>query len=129
MGLGPLCWIGLYSVGMPARYSPLSFELVVLVIVLYPLLEEIVFRGALQGMLLNHPWPRHSLAGVSIACLITSLAFAAMHLVRQPPLWAVLVFFPSLVFGWSRDRHGTLLPPILLHMSYNAGFIALFETG
>jgi len=38
------------------------------------------------------------------------------------------VFFPSLVFGYFKDRTGRLTAPILLHIFYNAGFLWLFTT-
>ena len=68
------------------------------------------------------------MAGISIACILASLAFAAAHLLRQPIGWAALIFLPSLIFGWARERHKTLYSPTLLHIVYNAGFIGLFET-
>ena len=37
-----------------------------------------------------------------------------------------LVFLPSLVFGFFKDRTGRLTAPILLHSFYNAGFLLLF---
>ena len=116
----------MYMLGVPLRQQPLALGVVLLSVVAYPVLEEIVFRGAIQGALLSRGQLHRSFAGISIACLITSLIFAAAHLLRQPPLWAALIFLPSLVFGWARERHKSLYSPIALHMSYNAGFIALF---
>ena len=97
-------------------------------IVVYPVLEEIVFRGGIQGYLLSHPALARSIVGISLACVLTSVLFAAAHLLRQPPLWAALVFLPSLIFGWARERHDSLVSPTILHMSYNAGFVGLFQT-
>ena len=99
---------------------------------LYPVLEEIIFRGALQGWLLERPtlskgrlqYPFNR--WISIPNLIASLVFTAFHFTNQPPLWAAMVFVPSLVFGWSREHSGGLLVPILLHIWYNAGFYFLF---
>jgi len=64
--------------------------------------------------------------GISMANVVTSLLFASLHLISQPPLWAALVFVPSLVFGWARDRYITVVPSIILHVVYNAGFAWLF---
>jgi len=124
--LGPLFWFAL-SVslnGMPAGpvRIPGAATLILLVLV-YPVLEEIVFRGAVQGFL-------RRLGGsglvLSRANLATSVLFAAAHVFwRGNPLaWAV--FFPSLVFGYFRERHATLASPILLHVSYNAGLFLIF---
>ena len=104
-------------------------KLLLFAVLIYPLLEEIVFRGALQGLLMERLSGKrlpHWLGGLSLANLITSLVFAAMHLFNQSPLWAALIFVPSLVFGWAREATGGLLAPVLLHMFYNAGFYVLF---
>lgn len=99
-----------------------------MIALVYPILEEIVFRGGIQSALLSRPVMAHSFAGISVACVLTSVLFALAHLLHQPPQWAALVFLPSLVFGWARERHDTLKSPVLLHMSYNAGFIGVFQT-
>ncbi|MFK8075994.1 MAG: JDVT-CTERM system glutamic-type intramembrane protease [Granulosicoccus sp.] len=116
----------MYALGVPLRQQPLTIGVVLLSAFAYPILEELVFRGAVQSALLSRGQLYRSFAGVTVACLITSLLFAAAHLVRHPPLWAALIFVPSLVFGWARDRHQSLYSPIALHITYNAGFIALF---
>ncbi len=97
-------------------------------VLLYPVLEEIVFRGALQGWLLERPSLKKKpiFRLISVPNLLASLAFTALHFVNQPPIWAALVFVPSLVFGWAREHSGGLLLPILLHIWYNAGFYVLF---
>jgi membrane protease YdiL (CAAX protease family) len=51
------------------------------------------------------------------------------HLINQPPLWAASVFFPSLVFGYFKDRHQTVVTPFLLHAWYNAGFLVVMAAG
>lgn len=102
---------------------------IALVVIAYPILEEIVFRGAVQGVLLNQKKLSKSVAGISIACVITSIVFATAHLLQQTVGWAALIVIPSLVFGWARERHNTLYSPILLHIAYNAGFIGIFQVG
>lgn len=96
------------------------------VALIYPVLEEIVFRSGLQTLLLRYSALRHDFAGISVANVLTSITFAGLHLINQSALWAALVFFPSLVFGWARDRYGNIIASILLHMFYNAGFVVLF---
>lgn len=90
----------------------------------YPLLEELVFRGLLQGYC-RQRWPRTALpwrCGVTPANLLVSVLFAGAHVLRGPLAWALSVFVPSLLFGWSRDRFGSVLAPILLHVAANAAF-------
>jgi len=126
---GPLCWLLLYLLLRPATpqwtwplAAPAEYLLPVL---LYPVLEEIVFRGLLQE-LAQEFISRRTLGPVSLANLLTSLVFTGFHFLNHTPLWAALVFFPSLVFGFFKDRYGTLTAPILLHGFYNAGFLLLF---
>lgn len=86
-----------------------------------PVAEELVFRGVLQGQLLRLSAAR-SAGPVTFANLLTTVAFVAMHLVTQPPAWAIAVAAPSLVFGHMRDRFGSVLPAMVVHALYNAGF-------
>jgi len=126
---GPLCWLLLYLLLRPATpqwtwplAAPADYLLPVL---FYPVLEEIVFRGLLQELAQEYI-SRRTLGPISFANLLTSLVFTGFHFLNHAPLWAALVFFPSLVFGFFKDRYGTLTAPILLHGFYNAGFLLLF---
>jgi len=122
---GPVCWGLLLAIGQPIAGPP-EWLVVAQLVLLMPVLEEIVFRGGIQAALHNRLFFARHVAGISIANVVTSIFFAAMHLFSQPPLWAALVFFPSLVFGWARDRYVSIVPCILLHAVYNAGFVFLF---
>ena len=125
--MGPLCWFMLQQLGVPLNIGKLSLSSLLLSGLLYPILEEFIFRGGLQSELHKREKLSRSVVGLSLANVITSTVFAAMHLFNQPPLWAALVFFPSLVFGWTRDRYGNIQAAIMLHSTYNAGFILLFS--
>lgn len=92
-------------------------------LLLYPLVEEWVFRGLLQGELLQRGWGRRLHLGISRANLVTSLLFVALHLVNHPPAWALAVLLPSLVLGHLRERHGSLLPALLLHPLFNLTYL------
>lgn len=106
-------------------HTPLAFLLPALV---YPVAEEIIFRGALQEWLGDH-LPARPVGPISLANLVTSVVFTAAHFIHHPPLWATLVFVPSLVFGYFKDRTGGLQAPIVLHVFYNAGYFWLFGGG
>ena len=83
------------------------------------LLEELVFRFLVQESL-NRALNDASIApGLSWANLATSILFALLHLVSHPPLWALSVFLPSLIFGWAWDRYRNLIPCWALHFFYN----------
>lgn len=83
--------------------------------------EEFFFRGYLQGRLnqiFGKPWKLLS-ASVGPGLLFTSLIFAISHSLIQVQWWHLLIFFPSLVFGWLKEKQGTLTAPILFHTLCN----------
>lgn len=94
-------------------------------IVWQPLIEELLFRGVIQGQLRSRAWARRTAAGLSMANYLTTLLFVLAHLVHQPFLWAVAVALPSLVFGHFRDRHGHIYPSLILHSGYNAAYFLI----
>ena len=85
-----------------------------------PIVEEILFRGILQGQLIKTRWGPHAFMRITAANVVTSMLFAAIHMVNNSPLFALAVFVPSLVFGYFRDSCNSVYPPILLHAAFNA---------
>jgi len=128
MAAGPACWLVLSFILQPAvqwgwpLLLPWQFLLPVLV---YPVAEELVFRGLIQE-LLHEYLGSGRLGPLSVSNLLTSSLFAGLHFIYHPPLWAALVFFPSLVFGFFKERTAALAAPIILHALYNSGFIWMF---
>ena len=90
-----------------------------------PFWEELMFRGIIQGQVYKSNWGRRAWLKMSNANMVTSLAFAALHVAYNPNLWSVSVFFPSLVFGYFRERHNTIFSPIVLHSIYNLGYMVV----
>jgi membrane protease YdiL (CAAX protease family) len=114
-------WLLIYS------YKPNIAEidlthLITLVLVI-PVIEEILFRGILQpriGIIY-----KQKIMKMSLANLITSSIFTLLHLFTEPTLLALSTFFPSLIFGFVRERYKRLLPSIILHSSYNGGYFLI----
>lgn len=107
-----------------ARGSMLLTLPVVLSLVLWqPLMEELLFRGVLQGQLDRTRWARRRIAGFSAANCATTVLFMLAHLVHHSPLWAAATIAPSLVFGYFRDRHRQVYPSVLLHGFYNGSLL------
>jgi len=124
-------WSVLYLHDSPAleptwpAHTPVAFLLLAL---LYPVLEEMVFRGLIQGEFMRRTVFRQQFTGITLANVLTSALFATSHLMMHSVSMAALVFLPSLVFGYFRDRYdGWLLPAILLHIYYNLGYFLLFK--
>lgn len=114
-------WIALGpGVGGPL-YRPVGLAAWLGFVLWQPLLEELVFRGILQGQLLRVRGGLR-LAGISVANWLTTALFAAMHLFAQPPAWAIAVAVPSLVYGHLRERFDSVWPAVAMHATYNAGF-------
>lgn len=128
---GPIVWLALAWLvestaieRLVAGHWP-AWTLLAQAVVMYPVIEEYAFRGAIQPFLLDQQWGRFYLGGVSSANILTSVIFAAAHLLSQAPIWAAVIVFPSLLFGYFRERHNRLASCIVLHSWYNLGFVIL----
>ena len=82
--------------------------------VLAPIVEELVFRGLLYGWIAGR-W------GGTPALIVSSLAFAAAH---WEPAHIILVLPLGFLFGWLRRRTDSLLPSLFSHI-VNNGFALL----
>lgn len=142
LGRDPHFWVahiaavGLWLTGLAwfaPRIDPLwplhRLEAFLLLGIAYPVVEEWIFRGVLQGYLLEYRRLRAGVGGISLANLVASLIFTSLHFISHPPLAAAAVLVPSLVFGYFRDRHGKLIAPVWLHVFYNLGYFWLFTSG
>jgi len=89
--------------------------LILIVVVGAPIVEEIVYRGAVQSHL-------QRTAGTTAALLGTAVLFAAIHMsfIEFPGLFAF-----ALVLGYTRLRSDTLGLPIVTHMAFNAAGLIL----
>ena len=99
-----------------------SFDLKALffLIIFYPVIEEFAFRGVIQEYIASKTIRYPSFMNLTLANVGTSVLFVAMHFVHHTPLWAMLVFVPSLVFGYFKEQYGHIGVSIFLHMFYNA---------
>ncbi len=113
------------------RTAPLPYEavrgytwlllLVFVQFILIALPEEILFRGYLQTRLQQLLPQRWRLWGGDLgpAVILTSVIFALSHLVAIPSGDRLAVFFPSLLFGWLRDRTGSIAGAVVAHALSN----------
>lgn len=118
-------WVVLALMVGPSMFQPRGLAGWLTFVVLWPLIEELLFRGLLQGQLLRlsqHGGQPRRIGPVSWANALSTLAFVALHLPAQPLAWALAVAAPSLVFGHLRERFASVWPAVGLHMVYNAGF-------
>lgn len=90
-------------------------------LLLSPLWEEIAFRGVLLEWLGRrmrggfHLWR----ANITYANITVASAFAATHLLSQPPLNAIAIVIPAVIFGMVYEKYGSIVLCVVVHMSYN----------
>ena len=92
---------------------------------LIPLAEEILFRGLIQGWLLEKRWFSLLSAGVSRANWGTSVLFASVHAWQHALMLVPGYFIVSLLLGHFRERYRGILVPVLLHGYYNLGLMII----
>ncbi|HQH28113.1 MAG TPA: type II CAAX endopeptidase family protein [Oligoflexia bacterium] len=92
------------------------FLVVVLAVIIAPVVEEIMFRGALYS------WLREGLRPFP-AMLFSSLLFAALH--PQGAIGLVPLTFIGLVLAFVREWRGNLTTCIMAHACVNGGTLAL----
>jgi membrane protease YdiL (CAAX protease family) len=114
-------WLWLYITKGVTGITNLSVLLSL--VLLFPIIEEILFRGFIQPFLAKRLHQRWSI--FSLANVLSSILFVLAHFINHPPVCALAVLIPSLVFGYIQERTNNLAAPIALHSTYNAGFFLL----
>ncbi len=94
-------------------------ERFLMLVLLYPFLEEVVFRGFLQSILLRWAICQRKWMGISVANLLASFIFSVTHLLYHSIFWSIVVYFPSIIFGYFRDKYQSIKPCIALHIFFN----------
>jgi uncharacterized protein len=101
--------------------SALSAEFAAVQLVVVALPEELFFRGVLLGLFERRfpPARRFLGGGVGLALVLSSIAFAMIHLPKDGDPRALATFFPGLLFGWMRSATGSILASTLTHAGSN----------
>lgn len=89
--------------------------------------EEVFFRGYLQTRLRELVPGKIKLykTDLSWAALLGSILFAVAHLLTAFEPSRLIVFFPSCLFGWIRDRTNSILGPAVFHWLCNCTLFLL----
>jgi membrane protease YdiL (CAAX protease family) len=101
---------------LPAHFP--RWVLTELLVVALP--EELFYRGFIQSRL-RDAWPQGRLlwgARLGRAFWLTAVLFAFGHLAVFQ-VWRLAVFFPALLFGWMREKTGTVVGSTLMHAYAN----------
>jgi len=111
---------GLAGLHAPALdWDFLQFAVVQLVVVALP--EELFFRGCLHELLERRFPPARRVfgGGIGWALILSSVAFALIHLPKDGDPRALATFFPGMLFAWMRSATGSILAPTLTHAGCN----------
>jgi uncharacterized protein len=109
---------GSFSLTLPGNVS--SFALAQLIVVALP--EEALFRGYVQTALSDLETNRLRILGVSLApgaVVLQAILFAAIHFMVEPHPARLAVFFPALLFAWTRAWRGGIGAGLTLHAMSN----------
>ena len=85
-------------------------NVIVYIIIMGPISEEIIFRGLIQSIAKKGVGPK-------VANAIQALLFGIMHFNLFQGTYAFLM---GLYLGYTKERHQTLMVPILLHIIFNS---------
>ena len=105
-----------FSFRLPDRFD----EWIVDQIFVVALPEEFFYRGFIQTRL-RDAWPEGRMffgARLGRAFWVTQILFALGHLAIFA-VWRLGVFFPALIFGWMRERSGSVVGAALFHAASN----------
>lgn len=93
-------------------------------LVIAPIGEEMVFRGAIQGYL-------SSRIGTGVAIITSAFLFLLLHLPQLDGYWPAMlaILGLGLVAGIARARTGSLLGAIAVHIAYNSVVMAFVLGG
>jgi membrane protease YdiL (CAAX protease family) len=92
---------------------------ILLTVVGAPLIEELFFRGLVQGAFTRR-------VGAVPAIFITALIFSAAHIANEGVFAPIVLFPTALILGFLRHRSGRLAPGMIAHATFNATVFLLF---
>lgn len=105
-----------FELRLPDRFAEWTIDNLLVV----GLPEEFFYRGYLQTRL-RDAWPGGKVvfgARLGKAFWVTAVLFAIGHLAIFE-VWRLAVVFPALLFGWMRERTGTVMGAALFHAACN----------
>ena len=133
LGLAVPVWIAaFFGVYVELIQSP-PFESILAIltaVLLFPVLEELVFRGLLWDLWGFFARNKAGLiASLSVKNCFISICFSSLHAINYGTLGALLVFIPSLWLGWLRERSGSVKVCCLVHVLWNLGYVGVLFLG
>lgn len=100
-------------------YDSYRAEVIVMAVLLGPLVEEVIFRGAVFGSL----WNRNRAAAYIISWLLFALAHVATYTETYTgwnlPIYLAQYLPFSLAAAWCYQKSGSIWAPVFMHMTAN----------
>ncbi len=91
---------------------------VLLLVVGAPFVEELLFRGLIQGAFTRR-------LGATPAIFVTAVIFCFAHVLNEGPVAPFVLFPPALILGYLKHRSGRLAPGMVAHATFNGLAFAL----
>jgi membrane protease YdiL (CAAX protease family) len=116
--LGPAgAWVAT-ELGLGLRDGSCNGISLVILLLVAPLAEEIIFRMGVQNLLSIRLKQR--IKYLSIANFLTAVSFGCLHAWHQHTPLIALTMLPSLAFGWTWEISAKRLRyPVMVHSWYN----------
>ncbi len=106
-------WRGPWDFSIWARTPlPVAVLRILAVGILGPIAEELIFRGYLYARLI------HTRLGAAGTIAVLAAGFAVLHTAYSGGVVA-LIFVAGLMLGVARYRSGTVVVPMLMHITWN----------
>ncbi len=101
---------------------PNTISKLVLLLLVSPILEEIVFRGLIQDLCFKYI--KHYLPSL----LLVNILFVILHWhINANILYLVLVFISGSIFSVSKIIYANIYYPIFFHIYYNLVFVVILQ--
>ena len=125
-------WVGVsfvLGVGPSLSWVLDQIPLFLMLCVIGPALEEVVFRGYFFELIQRRQlsvWLDRLIIRVSVANLVTTFAFVLMHVFFRGIESGLMVVVPSLILGRIKEVYGGVWFCIIVHAFWNLGWFSLF---
>ncbi|MCL2435125.1 MAG: CPBP family intramembrane metalloprotease [Lentimicrobiaceae bacterium] len=100
-----------------------------LALILAPLMEELLFRGFVQG-LWQKLYSNNEKTPIKLIIVVTALLFAISHFgflfnvsVKQFLITSIAIFIIALYQSWLRQKYQSIIPSIFAHFGFNSAMV------
>lgn len=118
--------------GLPIPFDLSSGETTLLLLLIGPLIEEFVFRMALWELFFEFVHGRTSILILTSAVFSFAHFFAWFSVPVQLHGFVIYqtlyTFGLGLYCGWRKQRTGSMVAPVLVHMAFNLGFLFGYQS-